>query len=197
LNGSNGAWPHWGRVKSVPLDRRLWRTPVDTTTAWPPPKPSRLEAHWGLGNRSALVRAGALDAVVAAARAVDGALLRARRAGACGMASAYGAAAARELGREADEAYFLDQQGTRSLFLGDTKRAQEHLQRALELRDPLGDEPGAAATRHNLDVLHGGAGGWPTGGNGGGGGPPSLVVPCIWVIPASRSRIRGRSRSHS
>ena len=123
------------------------------------------------------MRAGALDAVVAAARAVDGALLRARRTGACGMASAYGAAAARELGREADEAYFLDQQGTRSLFLGDTKRAQEHLQRALELRDRLGDELGAAATRHNLDVLHGGAGGWPTGGNGGGGGPPSLVHP--------------------
>jgi hypothetical protein len=120
-------------------------------------------------------RVGALDEVVTAARAVDPILLQARRTGVWGEVTAHGAAAARDLGRAADEAYFLHQQGTRWLCLGETALATKLLGQALDLRERLGDELGAAASRHNLDVLHGGGGGAPGGGNGGGGRPPSLL----------------------
>jgi hypothetical protein len=125
-------------------------------------------------------RVGALDAVVDAARALDGALLGTRRTGAWGSTIAHGVAAARDLGRAADEAYFLHQQGTRWLCLDEPGLAEDHLRRALELRERVGDEAGAAASRHNLDVLGGRPGGWP-----GGGGPswfPARAWP--WALGA-------------
>jgi hypothetical protein len=114
-------------------------------------------------------RAGALDAVVETARAVDGAMIGARRTGAWGAVLACGASAALESGRESDAAYFLHQQGTRWLMLGDREPAEDHLRRALELRERIGDGPGAAATRHNLDVLHDRSGAVRPAGNGDGG----------------------------
>ncbi len=112
--------------------------------------------EWGL-------RMGMLDAVVDAARELDPALLRSRQTGAWGEAIGCGAAAARESGRAADEAFFLHQQGTRWMCLGDTDRAEGHLRPALELRQRLGDDLGIACTTHNLEVLHGGAAGWHSG----------------------------------
>ena len=98
-------------------------------------------------------RAGALDTVVDAARAVEGGLLRCARTGAWGAALECGASAARDSGRAGDEAYFLHQQGTRWLTLGRHEIAEENLLRALELRERLGDRAGAAATHHNFDEL--------------------------------------------
>ncbi|MGO9956836.1 MAG: hypothetical protein ACLP50_12765 [Solirubrobacteraceae bacterium] len=100
-------------------------------------------------------RAGDLDGVVDAARVVDAALLGVLSTGAWGLALAAGADAAHERGREHDEAYFLHQQGTRSLCLGERELAEDRLRQALALRRRLGDEAGTAATLHNLDVLHG------------------------------------------
>lgn len=95
------------------------------------------------------------DAVVDAARALDTALLAALRIGAWGGVIAAGAAAAHQRGRTSDEAYFLHQQGTRALLVGNHERAEDQLRRALALRERLDDGPGAAATWHNLEVLHG------------------------------------------
>jgi len=98
-------------------------------------------------------RENAVESVVDAARAMDGALARARRTGAWGAAIACGEQAAHECGRAADEAYFLHQQGTRWLCLGEHDRAEEELQRALAIRKRIGDGPGAGATLHNLGAL--------------------------------------------
>jgi len=98
-------------------------------------------------------RENALDAVVSAARDMDGALARARRTGAWGAATACGVQVAHECGREGDEAYFLHEQGTRWLCLGERDRAEEALRRALALRERIADGAGAAATSHNLGVL--------------------------------------------
>lgn len=114
-------------------------------------------------------RAGALDAVVETARAVDGAMIGARRTGAWGAVLACGASAALESGREIDAAYFLHQQGTRWLMLGEHEPAEDHLRRALELRERIGDGRGAAITRHNLDVLDGRSGAVRPAGDGHGG----------------------------
>ena len=111
-------------------------------------------------------RAGAVDAVVGLARSVDGTLLHAARTGAWGIVITAGLDAARESGRRLDEAYFLHQQGTRWLCIGQGDLADRTLREALGLRERLGDDAGVAATRHNLDVLHGvGAG---SAGNGAG-----------------------------
>jgi hypothetical protein len=133
---------------------------------------------WGL-------RAGASDAVVDLARSIDGALLVARRTGAWGTVIASGLAAARQVGRTGDEAYFLHQHGTRWLCGGEIDRGQEALRQALALRERLGDDAGTAATRHNLGQLPAGrpvrAGGRPM--NGSRGGPPLLrhLAPRWWL----------------
>ena len=72
--------------------------------------------------------------------------------------------AAPAYGSTAEEAWALHQIGSRALGLGDKAAALHHLQRALELREAIGDVAGAAVTRHNLDLLSG-----PPGGHG---GPP-------------------------
>lgn len=100
-------------------------------------------------------RAGELDAVIDAARAVDGSLLAALRTGAWGAVLELGAAAAHDRGRTADESYFLHQQGTRWLLLGEPERGEEQLRRALAVRREQGETVGFAATLHNLDVLRG------------------------------------------
>lgn len=113
---------------------------------WAPAVVAALE--WGR-------RVGELNLVATTARAVDGMLLRALRIGAWGMVLESGFAAAHEVGRATDEAYFLHQMGTRYLLLGEHERAEEYLKRALAVRNKLGEDVGFAATRFNLGVLHG------------------------------------------
>ena len=61
--------------------------------------------------------------------------------------------AARSLNDPAAEAWALHQLGTRSLCLDDHATAHELLTQAIHLRESLGDEMGAALTRHNLNLL--------------------------------------------
>jgi len=62
---------------------------------------------------------------------------------------------ARALGDRAAEAWALHQIGTRALCLGDATAARTSLAQALRLREALGDQAGAAVTRHNLSLLPG------------------------------------------
>lgn len=82
--------------------------------------------------------------------------------------------AARQLGNRAAEAWSLHQSGTRALCLEDAPTAHADLTEALRLRESLGDEEGAAVTRHNLNLLGGYGGDHGPDGNGSGGGPVGL-----------------------
>jgi hypothetical protein len=62
-------------------------------------------------------------------------------------------AAAQHLGDSAAEAWSLHQLGTQALGEGHFSLAETLLTRALHLRISLGDEAGAAVTRHNLGLL--------------------------------------------
>ena len=55
----------------------------------------------------------------------------------------------------AERAWVLHQLGTRALALGDRYAAETSLRDALGLRERLNDQAGAAATRHNLNILLG------------------------------------------
>lgn len=61
--------------------------------------------------------------------------------------------AARRLDDTAGKAWALHQNGTRALCVGDRSTAEWALREALRLRLAIGDETGAAVTRHNLDLL--------------------------------------------
>jgi hypothetical protein len=61
--------------------------------------------------------------------------------------------AARALGNGAAEASALHQLGSQALCLGDAVAARTTLGQALQLREGLGDQVGAAVTRHNLGLI--------------------------------------------
>ena len=63
--------------------------------------------------------------------------------------------AARAEPNPADESWALHQLGTRALCLGDGAEAERSLTSALAMREAMHDERGAAATRHNLNILFG------------------------------------------
>jgi hypothetical protein len=63
--------------------------------------------------------------------------------------------AARALGDGFNGAWAEHELGTLSLGAEDAAAANDSLQRALRLREQIGDEPGAEVTRHNLAVLRG------------------------------------------
>jgi hypothetical protein len=63
--------------------------------------------------------------------------------------------AARALEDRAAEAWALHQLGSRALCLGEMASAEASLGAALELREALGDQEGAAITRHNLELISG------------------------------------------
>src|SRR5215210_6940918 len=95
--------------------------------------------------------------------------------------------AARQLGDRAAEAWSLHQSGTRALCLENTLTARADLTEALRLRESLGDQEGAAVTRHNLNLLggFGGSNGPEGNGSGGGAGRPALwplIVGTIVVL---------------
>jgi len=88
-------------------------------------------------------------------RAVEGALALGKRWGAWVQVLRWILQAARALGDRAAEGWAMHQLGTRALCLGDKTAARESLVKALRIREGLGDEAGAAITRHNLGILLG------------------------------------------
>jgi hypothetical protein len=98
-------------------------------------------------------------------RAAESALIMGRRWGAWALALEAQLRAATAVGDGAAEAWARHQLGTRALCLGDAAVAEEQLSRALALRRDLGDDEGARATQHNLDLLRGarGASAFPSG----------------------------------
>jgi hypothetical protein len=93
--------------------------------------------------------------VLRLARVVEGPLTLAGRWQAWQSVLQHGLSAARALGDQAAEAWLLHQEGVRALALGDTGQAQEALGRALEIREAIGDQAGAAATERILDIATG------------------------------------------
>jgi hypothetical protein len=78
--------------------------------------------------------------------------------------------AARASGDLGAQAWACHQLGTRAYCLGDVPHAIDLLEKARDIREHLGDEPGGAATRHNLEFIAGpphngdddnGGGHWP------------------------------------
>lgn len=63
--------------------------------------------------------------------------------------------AARESGERAVEAWALHQRGVRAMGAGTREQALDYLQRALRIRQSLGDAVGMAYTQHNIDLLVG------------------------------------------
>ena len=65
----------------------------------------------------------------------------------------WGLTAAQAIGDQAAEGWAWHQLGSRALCLEDATTAYHSLSQALQLRESLGDEVGAAVTRHNLSLL--------------------------------------------
>jgi hypothetical protein len=63
--------------------------------------------------------------------------------------------AAQALGERAAEGWALHQIGTHAVCVGDRLAGQTYLTQALQLRQAIGDQPGAAVTQHNLNLLLG------------------------------------------
>jgi len=103
---------------------------------------------WGAG-------AGRWAEVLRLGRAVEGALALGGRWSAWAQVQRWALQAAQALGERAAEAWALHQLGTRTLCLGDAAAARTSLDKALHIRQAIGDRAGAAVTRHNLTVLLG------------------------------------------
>jgi hypothetical protein len=99
------------------------------------------------------VRAGRWPEVLRLSRAVEAALAVDRRWEARAQVLDWGLQAARGLGALPAQAWALHQLGTRALCLGEAEAARPALQEALRLRESVGDEAGAAVTRHNLGFM--------------------------------------------
>ncbi len=106
------------------------------------------------------------DEAIRLGRAADPALAASGKFGSWGEAVDVVLGAARRRGDPAVEAWALHQRGTLTACVFGGERALADLEAARELRERIGDQPGEAATRHNLEVVRGMVGG----GNGGGGG---------------------------
>jgi hypothetical protein len=88
-------------------------------------------------------------------RAVEGPLIAGRRWGQWGQVASLELSAAVDAADVAHQGWALHQLGSRALGLDDLKTAREHLSRALEIRESIGDTTGAQITRHNLDLAGG------------------------------------------
>jgi hypothetical protein len=91
--------------------------------------------------------------VLRVAHRVEGPLALAPRWGSWDRVLAKAAEAATAVGDRKELAWALHQSGTRALALGAAPAARASLERALEIREALGDTTGAELTRHNLGLL--------------------------------------------
>ncbi len=87
------------------------------------------------------------------ARAIEGGLILNKQWGAWEQVLQMALAAAQSGGDRAAQAWALHQIGSRALCLGNAQAAQSALAEALKLREALGDQAGAAVTRHNLQAI--------------------------------------------
>jgi hypothetical protein len=113
---------------------------------------------------------GRAEETIRLGRAADPALAAAGRFGSWGETVDTVLGAARRRGDQAAEAWALHQRGTLKACLVGAEPGLVDLEAARELRERLGDRTGEAATRHNIEVVRGLAGGGGDGGNGGGAG---------------------------
>lgn len=116
------------------------------------------------------------------ARAVEETLVMTRRWGAWGAVLQVGLEAALTTGDLREQGWFRHQLGSRALCLEDISAAENNLAQALEIRESLGDRRGAAATRHNLNVLRGGPPPPPRGPSSDDRGPPSPARPGLKAL---------------
>jgi hypothetical protein len=84
---------------------------------------------------------------------VEGALVIGARWGAWAIALERSLAAARAIGDRSAEAWALHEIGARAVCLGEPGAARASLTRAAALREALGDDTGAAASRQNLGFV--------------------------------------------
>jgi len=101
------------------------------------------------------VEAGQWEEVIKLGRAVEDALILGGRWDAWENTLQLMLKAGRTLGRISIVGFALHQLGTRALGLGEKSTAESYLKEALNIRKSLGDEPGAAVTRNNLDIMFG------------------------------------------
>ena len=101
---------------------------------------------WGTDNDRA-------EDAIQLGRAAEPALFETGRWGAWRKVVERQADIARDVGDRGALAWSLHQLGSRALCLQDSQEALVNLRAALELREALGDERGAAVTRHNLGLL--------------------------------------------
>jgi hypothetical protein len=99
------------------------------------------------------VGAGRWAEVLQLVKAVEGSLALGKRWGLWAKVLQWGLYAARSLSDLAAQAWVLHQLGSRALCLDDVSTARDLLTQALQIRESLGDEVGAAVTRHNLNLL--------------------------------------------
>ncbi|MGE5293058.1 MAG: hypothetical protein ACM3ML_38920 [Micromonosporaceae bacterium] len=93
------------------------------------------------------------ETVISLVRLAEPVLTLAGRWQACQEILHQGLKAAKAVGDSVSEAFFSHQQGTLDLCRGDADSAQPSLEHALDLRERLGDDRGAEATRHNLGLF--------------------------------------------
>jgi hypothetical protein len=98
-------------------------------------------------------RSGRWSEVLRIGRAVENTLILDKRWGTWQKVLDLLLQAARALGDRAAEAWALHQLGSQALCLGDAVAARTSLGQALRLREGLGDQAGAAVTRHNLGLI--------------------------------------------
>lgn len=101
------------------------------------------------------VKAGRWEEVIKLGRAVEDTLILGGRWDAWEHTLQWMLKAGRALGRIAAVGFALHQLGTRALGLEQKSAAESYLREALNVRESLGDEAGAAVTRNNLDILLG------------------------------------------
>ena len=94
-------------------------------------------------------------------------------------------AAARRGGDLANEAWGLHQRGTRSFTLDQGKEALADLERARDIRRHNGDQRGAAASEHNIEVIKGAFPWWYARFGKGGGWLLALIAIGIVLIAAA------------
>jgi hypothetical protein len=120
-------------------------------------RPERLHADLdaGMSLLESAAQARSWTDVLRLGRALDPALTLALRWNAWERALRRVETAARAIGDRGAESWALHQLGTRALCLDDNDAAGSLLRRALDLRESVGDQAGAAVTGHNLRFLNG------------------------------------------
>lgn len=98
-------------------------------------------------------RDGRWDEVITLGRGIEKALILGKRWQSWLQVLEWILKAAHALGDRATQGWALHQLGTRSLCLGNLDPARQLLTQALNVREALGDQAGAAVTRHNLNLI--------------------------------------------